>query len=160
MVRKALFNMDGKSETVKGIMEAFRALSRGVRSFVFRGKTINSRTNGKGRKYIEVVAALETKFRIYEPDAAGKSTVMAIIDDLYAKKGEMDGKTIYENPIIWGRVQTNRGKENLFFFNDGTPREAIEEFKIGLVQAGVVEPAKIFTANEAAQLQDRFKEVT
>jgi hypothetical protein len=157
-MRRALFNMDSKSEVVKGIMEAFRALSRGARNLVFRGKTINRRTNARGRGYVEITAALETKFRIYEPDEHGKSTVMAIVDDLYAKKGEIDGKTIYENPILWGRVQTNRGRENLFFFNDGTPREAIEEYKIGLVRTGVVEPAKIFTEEEVAKLKDRLEE--
>lgn len=139
-----LFNMNTTHELYGYIVQAFRNLETGVRGLLFRDRRLDARANAQGRSYIEIPAYLSAKFRVYQPDGDGKSTVMIIIDDLYAFAGERNGRQLFDNPVIWGRVQRNANQgESLFFFNDPPAREAVAELKRRLVKDGVVD-ASIF----------------
>jgi len=139
-----LFNMNVTHELYAYILQAFRNLETGVRSLMFRDRHIEARANAQGRAFIEIPAYLSAKIRVYQPDRDGKATLMIIIDDLYAYAGERNGKQLFDNPVIWGRVQRNANQgESLFFFNDPPAREAVAELKQKLVEDGVVD-ASIF----------------
>lgn len=136
-----LFNLT-PGEVHQGIVAAYKALKQKLAAS-FRGRQLETKTNKKGQAYVEIPAFFSVKFRIYAPDQSGKSTVMAVVDDLYAKTGEVNGKSQYDNPIFWGRVvMTESRGESLFFFKDD-PKEAIEVFKSKLVERNLVEPAKL-----------------
>ena len=125
-----LLNLDKKSEIFEGLLGAFRALQRGATNFVFRNRELEVKTNRKRRRYLEIPGYLTVTFRIYEPED-GKSTVMAIVTDLWRPE-EIDGRRVSDNPIFWGRVQRGRGdKENLFFFHDNGRPERAEPPKVG-----------------------------
>jgi hypothetical protein len=155
-----LFNMNVTHELYAYIVQGFRNLETGVRGLLFRDRQLDARVNSQGRAYIEIPAYLSAKFRIYQPDREGKATVMIIIDDLYAYAGERNGKQLFDNPVIWGRVQrnTNQG-ESLFFFNDPPAREAIAELKQKLVEDGVVD-ASIFEPEDVIGRQPRSEKAT
>jgi len=142
MARRNLFNMDRESELYKGLMGAYKALIRGA-TFMFRKRECPTRVNSKNRAYIDIPAYFTVQFRVYQPDNEGKSVVMAIVKDMFANAGERDGKTMYDNPVLWGRIMrtAETRSETLFFFNDPTPREAIAELKQALVSKGLVDPA-------------------
>lgn len=138
MPKRNLFNINPTHELYQMLVSAFHTLELGIRSFMFRDRTIDIRVNGQGRAYLEVPAYLSAKFRIYQPDTNGKANVMVIIDDLYAFAGERNGKQVFDNPILWGRIQRNANQgESLFFFNDPPAREAMAELKRALMEKGV-----------------------
>ena len=139
MKQRSLFNIGRNSEILQGITGAYRALAKGI-NHIFRGRTCERRVNAKGKAYIEVPAYFTVMFRVYEPDQDGKSTIMAIIKDLFANAGERNGQTLYDNPVLWGRVMPN---QNVFFFNDPSPREVLEDYKRQLISKGLVDESSL-----------------
>jgi hypothetical protein len=159
MKKRNLFNMNPTHELYTYIVQAFKNLESGVRTLLFRERTLNAKFNVKGAAYLEIPAYLGAKFRVYQPDREGKATIMIIIDDLYAYAGEKNGRQVFDNPVLWGRVQrnTNQG-ETLFFFNDPPAKEAIAELKQQLVEKGVVD-ASIFDPEDLVGIPETSREL-
>lgn len=145
MKQRNLFNISRENELYQVLLQAYRNLQKGILGLIFRGRQVNGRVNNQGRGFIDVPASLSAKFRIYAPDAQGKSTVMIIIDDLYAVAGERNGKTLYDNPVLWGRIQQVQGGsgETIFFFNDPSGREVMNELKAALDSKGIPWPEEL-----------------
>jgi len=155
MAKKPLYNLGQQTELFQGLVGAFKALERGDKAFVFRGRAMEVRTNAKGRASIEIPAYFTVKFRVYAPQD-GKSGLMAIIDDLFASAGEVGGKPQWDNPILWGRIMRNANQgESLFFFNDPSPREAIADFKAELVKRGIATQEQLDSVEPPTELREK-----
>lgn len=135
---KPLFNMDRQSELYGAIVGAYKALIKRMNTFRFRQRDLKVRTNGKGRQYVEIPAHLTVRVRVYAA-RDGKSTVMAVVDDLFARTAK-EGQ--YDNPVLWGQIKEGGSGTNLFFFNDPKPQEVRDEVRKQLSEMGHAEIAK------------------
>ena len=141
-MRKNLLNLDQQSETYAILTEAYKALERGESTVMAAGRKIDAKVNNKGRKYVEIPGFIAVSYRVYAPEK-GRSTLMAIVQDLFARDKVVNGQQTYENPTFWGQiVRSANAAVSLFFFNDPRPTDLIAEVKAKLAKAGV-DPAKI-----------------
>lgn len=114
-----MYNMSKDSELTRAVLDAFRALETKRAQIEFKGRDVASKVNPKGESYFEFQGYLNARFRVYQKDGKGRSRVMIVIGDLFRKTGEREGRSQFDNPILWGQCKRNVNKgESLYFFDD------------------------------------------